>query len=88
MRAILAIPVAGGGFFLSSWILMIFARIVADDLGINPIGYTTSMLVTLGAWHVVMPLVSISARLHGRQAAEADGPSPVRRLIDRLPRWM
>jgi len=58
----MAIPAAGGGFFVSSWILMIFTGIVAADLGINPIGYVTSMVVTIGLWLVVAPVVGAIAR--------------------------
>jgi len=58
----MAIPAAGGGFFVSSWILMIFVGIVAADLGINPIGYVTSMVVTIGLWLVVAPVVGAIAR--------------------------
>ncbi len=61
-RAFMAIPAAGGGFFVSSWILMIFVGIVAADLGINPIGYVTSMVVTIGLWLVVAPVVGAIAR--------------------------
>jgi len=58
----MAIPAAGGGFFVRSWILMIFTGIVAADLGINPIGYVTSMVVTIGLWLVVAPVVGAIAR--------------------------
>jgi hypothetical protein len=42
-------------FFVSSWLLMIFAGIVSDDVGIKPFGYGTSMLVTIGLWLVIAP---------------------------------
>ena len=61
-RAFMAIPAAGGGFFISAWVLMIFAGIVADDLGITPIGYVTSMVATLGLWLAVAPVAGAIAR--------------------------
>lgn len=33
---------AGPFFFVSSWVLMIFAGIVGTDVGIRPFGYITS----------------------------------------------
>jgi hypothetical protein len=39
---------AGPLFFVSAWLLMIFAGIVAADVGIRPFGYVTSMVVTIG----------------------------------------
>ena len=65
-RAFFAIPAAGGSFFVSSWILMLFAGIVSDDLGINPIGYVGSMVVTIGLWLVVAPVVGAIVRRAGR----------------------
>ena len=41
---------------------MIFCGIVAHDLGIKTIGYSTAMVVTIGLWLVVGPLVLIVAR--------------------------
>jgi hypothetical protein len=61
-RSFFAIPAAGAGFFLSAWILMMFVGILADDLGIRPIGYVTSMVVTIGLWLVIAPVVGAIAR--------------------------
>ena len=63
-RAFMAIPAAGGGFFLSAWFLMIFTGIVAGDLGVTPISYVTSMVVTIGLWLVIAPVVGAIARGH------------------------
>ena len=41
---------AGPMFFAGAWVLMIFAGIVYQDVGIRPFGYATSMLVTIGLW--------------------------------------
>ena len=56
MRAFFAIPTAGGGFFFSAWLTMIFWGIVAPDLGLATIGYVRAMLVTIALWLVVAPL--------------------------------
>ncbi len=61
-RAFMAIPAAGGGFFVSAWILMIFTGIVATDLGITPISYVTSMVATVGLWLAIAPVVGAIAR--------------------------
>jgi hypothetical protein len=53
---------AGPAFFVSSWVLMIFAGIVHVDLGIRPIGYVTSMVVTIGLWLVMAPAIGAVAR--------------------------
>ncbi len=39
MKAILSIPAAGGGFFFSAWLTMIFWGIIAPDFGIATVGY-------------------------------------------------
>ena len=64
-RAFFAIPAAGGAFFVSSWILMLFSGIVSDELGIKPIGYVSSMVVTIGLWLVVAPVVGAIVRRAG-----------------------
>ena len=61
-RAFFAIPAAGGGFFLSAWILMIFTGILAGDLGVKPISYVTSMVATVGLWLVIAPVAGAIAR--------------------------
>ncbi len=38
-----AIPAAGLGFFFSAWLTMIFWGIVAPDIGVAKISYTTAM---------------------------------------------
>ena len=53
---------AGPLFFVSSWLLMIFAGIVASDAGIRPFGYVTSMLVTIGLWLTMAPAIGAIAR--------------------------
>ena len=50
-----ALPAAGSVFFLSAWLLMIFAGIVSDEVGIRPFGYVTSLIATIGLWLVIAP---------------------------------
>lgn len=56
------IVTAGPAFFVSSWLLMIFAGITAPDVGIRPFGYVTSMVVTIGLWLTLAPAVGAIAR--------------------------
>ena len=58
---------AGPMFFVSSWVLMVFAGIVARDVGIHPFGYVTSMIVTIGLWLAVAPAISAVAAGRGRR---------------------
>jgi hypothetical protein len=53
---------AGPFFFVSAWLLMLFAGIVGSDVGIRPFGYLTSMLVTIALWLTVAPAVGAIAR--------------------------
>ncbi|HEY6625292.1 MAG TPA: hypothetical protein VIX85_15745 [Acidimicrobiales bacterium] len=53
---------AGPLFFVSSWLLMIFAGIVYQDVGIRPFGYLTSMVVTIGLWLVMAPVIGAVSR--------------------------
>ena len=56
------IVAAGPFFFVSAWVLMIFAGIVAADVGIRPFGYITSMIVTVAVWLTVAPAIGAIAR--------------------------
>jgi len=53
---------AGPFFFVSSWLLMIFAGIVGTDVGIRAFGYVTSMVVTIGLWLVLAPAIGAVRR--------------------------
>ena len=53
---------AGPFFFVSAWVLMIFAGIVGIDVGIRPFGYVTSMIVTIALWLTVAPAIGAIAR--------------------------
>lgn len=41
---------------LSAWFLMLFAGVVADDVGLLPFGYGVSIVATLGLWLTVAPM--------------------------------
>ncbi len=56
-----AIAAAGPFFFLSAWILMLFAGVVGDEIGIAAFGYVDAMKVTIGLWLVAAPLVGAFA---------------------------
>ena len=54
---------AGPFFFVSSWVLMLFAGISGADVGIRPFGYLTSMIVTIGLWLTLAPAIGAIARV-------------------------
>ncbi|MBM3695190.1 MAG: hypothetical protein FJW79_04570 [Actinobacteria bacterium] len=56
-----AVAAAGPIFFFCAWILMMFAGVVHDEVGITPFGYVDSMKVTIALWLVVAPLVGSAA---------------------------
>ena len=71
MTDFFGILAAGPAFFLSAWLLMIFAGITAADVGIHPFGYLTSMVVTIGLWLVIAPAAGAIARTLMRSGAAA-----------------
>jgi hypothetical protein len=54
---------AGPLFFVSAWLLMIFAGAVARDVGIRPFGYLTAMVVTIGLWLTLAPAIGAVSRV-------------------------
>ncbi len=54
---------AGPFFFVSSWLLMLFAGTTARDVGIRPFGYVTSMVVTIALWLTLAPAIGAIARI-------------------------
>jgi hypothetical protein len=54
---------AGPLFFVSAWLLMIFAGVVGTDIGVKPFGYLTSMVVTIGLWLTLAPAMGAVARV-------------------------
>jgi hypothetical protein len=65
------IVAAGPAFFVSAWLLMLFAGIVGTDVGIRPFGYLTSMVVTIALWLTL-----------ARPSARSPGPASPRRAED------
>jgi hypothetical protein len=57
---------AGPLFFVSAWLLMVFAGIVGTDVGIRPFGYMTSMVVTIGLWLTLAPAIGAAGRAPGK----------------------
>ncbi len=66
MDSFVRLVAAGPLFFVSAWILMIFAGIVDADVGIRPFGYVTSMLVTIGLWLTLAPAIGAVGRVPGK----------------------
>jgi hypothetical protein len=56
------IVAAGPAFFVSAWLLMIFAGMAGTDVGIRPFGYLTAMVVTIGLWLTLGPAIGAIAR--------------------------
>jgi hypothetical protein len=65
MDSFVRLIAAGPLFFVSAWLLMIFAGIVSTDVGVRPFGYLTSMLVTIGLWLALAPAIGAVARASG-----------------------
>jgi hypothetical protein len=66
MDAFFRLIAAGPTFFVSAWILMIFAGIVAPDVGMRPFGYLTAMVVTIGLWLTLAPAIGAIGRPPGK----------------------
>lgn len=65
MDAFFKLIAAGPMFFVSAWLLMLFAGIVGTDVGIRPFGYVTAMVVTIGLWLVLAPAIGTAGRASG-----------------------
>jgi hypothetical protein len=50
------------GFFLSSLFVMLFSKVIAPNLGMQPIDYSLSMLLTIALWVAVAPLAAAAGR--------------------------
>jgi hypothetical protein len=61
---------AGPAFFVSAWLLMVFAGIVGTNMGVHPFGYVTSMVVTIALWLTVAPAIGAVARSPGKDKDE------------------
>lgn len=71
MDAFFKLVAAGPLFFVSAWLLMIFAGIVGTDVGIHPFGYVTSMVVTIGLWLTLAPAIGAAGRATPRKRGPA-----------------
>ena len=60
---------AGPLFFVSAWLLMIFAGIVGTDVGIHPFGYITAMMATIGLWLTLAPAIGAVGGAPGKKKA-------------------
>jgi hypothetical protein len=63
MEGFFKLIAAGPMFFVSAWLLMIFAGVVASDVGIRPFGYLTAMVVTIGLWLTLVPAIGAVSRV-------------------------
>ena len=66
MDAFFKLITAGPLFFVSAWLLMVFAGIVGEDVGIHPFGYVTAMVVTIGLWLSLAPAIGAVGRVPGK----------------------
>ena len=67
MDAFFKLVAAGPLFFVSAWLLMLFAGVVGTDVGIRPFGYLTSMVVTIALWLTVAPAIGAVGRAPGKR---------------------
>ncbi|MBX6371381.1 MAG: hypothetical protein IRZ02_03885 [Acidothermus sp.] len=67
MDSFFRLAAAGPLFFFSAWLLMLFAGVVAEDIGIRPFGYETSMVLTIGLWLVLAPAVGAIAQSRSKR---------------------
>ena len=73
MDSFFKLVAAGPAFFVSAWLLMLFAGIVATDVGVHPFGYVTSMVVTIALWLTVAPAIGAVARGPGKNKNKGTG---------------
>jgi hypothetical protein len=73
MDSFFKLVAAGPMFFVSAWVLMLFAGIVGVDVGIHPFGYVTSMLVTIGLWLTLAPAIGAVVRGAGKSKGHCAG---------------
>jgi hypothetical protein len=67
MSPYFSLPAAGGFFFVSAWLLMLFAGILADPVGIKPFGYGTALVATIALWLVMAPAIGAIASARARR---------------------
>ena len=59
---------AGPMFFVSAWLLMLFAGGLSKDVGIRPFGYGTAMVVTIALWLALAPAIGAIASRRPRSS--------------------
>ena len=62
MRGFFRIPAAGGGFFFSAWLTMVFWGVIGPDVGLKTIDYPMAMLVTIALWLILAPVITAITR--------------------------
>tara|TARA_B100001750_G_C15426529_1_gene555833 strand:- start:307 stop:522 length:216 start_codon:yes stop_codon:yes gene_type:complete len=62
MGTLFSLIKVAGAFFLNSWLTMLFVDISGGELGLSAISYTSAMLVTIGIWVVIAPIVFLISR--------------------------
>lgn len=62
MSSYFKLMAAGPAFFLSAWLVMLFAGIIGSDIGVRPFGYDTSMVLTIALWLALAPAIGAVAR--------------------------
>lgn len=67
MDAFFRLIAAGPLFFVSAWILMLFAGVAGTDVGIQPFGYLTAMVVTIALWLTLAPAIAAVGRAPGKK---------------------
>jgi len=64
------------GFFLSSLFLMLLWGAIAPQFGLETIGYSTAMLITITLWLTVGPLAFAAGRVTARWATWRERRQP------------
>ncbi|MCK4411400.1 hypothetical protein KAV67_03855 [Candidatus Bipolaricaulota bacterium] len=58
MKGYFAILASIPGFFLSSFFLMLFSRVIAPQFNQDPLNYYMAMLINIALWIAVAPLAT------------------------------
>jgi hypothetical protein len=70
VRSYMRLIAAGPLFFVSAWLLMLFAGATDRDIGIRPFGYLTAMVATIGLWLVLAPAIgAVSHRSNAKEGS-------------------
>ena len=66
MKGYFAILASIPGFFLSSFFLMLFSRVIAPEFNQDPLNYYMAMLINISLWIAVAPLAAARCRRKNR----------------------